>query len=139
MSFHTARLIRGNLPSKPIESQAGYVQREAAYVIEVSRVNVWHEVLVPAGSVSRYRGRCGSQARQLQWWYAFGVGERDSSVAHGTARLEHWVVRVLSSFVPPGMEEGPTCIVVQMESLSKYVELRFWIFLAPPRVFPLYP
>lgn len=104
MSFHNAGLIRGNLPCKPTESQAGYIQREGAYAIEVSRVSVWHEVLVSGGGVSRCRGRCGSQARQLQWWYAFGVGERDSSVAHGTARLEHWLVRVLSSFVPAGVE-----------------------------------
>ena len=56
LSFHSAGFIRGDLPSKPIESHARYTQRRGAYAIETSRMSVRCKVLF-TGGICRLRGR----------------------------------------------------------------------------------
>ena len=65
VSFYNARLIRGDLPYKPIESQAGYTQRGGVSPIETKRTS--QQKVLATACIHRWRGRRRSQVRQLQW------------------------------------------------------------------------
>lgn len=121
MSSHNARVVRGNLPNKPIESHAGYTQR-GAYVIKESRVSIWQEfpsLVGPAGGqvgVGLKPGGHSGSIILVEW-----KSGRALRVLCGTARLECWVVR--AEFLQTPSSGSLSHIDVRTESLSMCTDL----------------
>lgn len=78
MSFHNARFISGDLPNKPIELHAGFIQKGGAYEIVQSQVaSVDGEGGIKLG---------GSYSGSTHW--AEWKSRWTRSVTRGTAKLE---------------------------------------------------
>lgn len=123
MSFHNASFIRGNLPNKPIELHAVYTQRGSLCNRREQREHL-------DGSPGNWQ--C-PQVACIQWTEVW----RALSMTHGTAKLKHWVVRTLSCYSPQGVEVP--LIYVQMQSLSKCLNLWFGALGTHPKGIPITP
>ena len=137
VAFHSARVIRGDLPKKPTEAHTGYTQRAGAYVIEVRRDNVGGKVMV-TGCVCRWSG---------------GVGLKPGSCSGSTCAVERKSTGLcMRPLVQPGSRVGWSelwlltvhkgwrshshwCPDGVLTSLSKCPDLWFWEFRPLPRAF----
>ena len=119
MSFLSYRFIKGDLPNKPTEPHTSYTQRRGAYAIEVGRASVLPKVPITdrGQHLQVERQVLGlSQVAAVAAGTVSVAGEvsRTSQETCGTAKLESWVVKALSSYMGGGL----THISVQVESLS---------------------
>lgn len=108
LSFHNARLTKGNLLNKPIDLHAVYTQKVGVYLVECAE--------------QASRGKAGSLARSLS---AFvdgkacvglkreGMHPVESKscwaprVTHGTAKLKQGMVKALGSYTPQWSHSYP--------------------------------
>lgn len=124
-SFHSAKLLPGDLPSEPMESHAGYTQRGRVYVIKAGRVSVWTQVSVIAGSTGVKRQTwVSSQAIAMAAhfpWRGHDQSSEDNTWYSQSQVLGGWQSEVLQ----PTRAGGPIHIGVQMEPLSQCPDLWF--------------